>query len=50
MQQIAVNFDCSHSRNTGLKTHGKVLLYVFVHVFFVSMCMVLGSKHTENQV
>ena len=27
----------SHSKNTGLETHEKVLLYVFHHVFFVGM-------------
>ena len=31
----------SHSENTGLETHGKVLLYVFVHVFFVGVCALL---------
>ena len=35
----------SHSKNTGLETHDKVLLYVFLHVFFVGMCTVLRSGH-----
>ena len=35
----------NHSKNTGLETHEKVFLYVFVHVFFVGMCTVLRSRH-----
>ena len=40
----------SHSENTGLETNEKVLLYVFVIVFFVGMCRVLRSRHMESQI
>ena len=36
----------SHFKNMGLKTHEKVLLYVFVHVLFVGMCTVFRSRYT----
>ena len=35
----------SHSENTGLETHEKVLLYVFHHVFLVGMCTLDRSRH-----
>ena len=35
----------SHSKNTGLETHENALLYVFHHVFFVSVCTFVRSRH-----
>ena len=32
------HYNHSHSENTCLETHEKVLWYVFHHVFFVGMC------------
>ena len=40
-----VMFRHSHCKNTGLETHEKVLLYVFHHVFFVSMYTLIRSRH-----
>ena len=34
----------SHTKNSGVETHEKVLLYVFVHVFFVGM----GKQNLNN--
>ena len=34
----------SHSENTGLETHEKVLLYVFHHVFSVGRCTLFRSR------
>ena len=43
-------FAHSHSKNTGLETHEKVLLHVFHHVF-LSACALLSVQGTwENQI
>ena len=35
----------SHSKNAGLETREKVLLYVFHHVFIVGMCTLVRLSH-----
>ena len=45
IETVPVAFHHSHSKINGLETPEKVLLYAFVHFFFVDMSMVLRSRH-----